>query len=133
MVWFRAIRKGPATTRGSFFRLVICPSTAVVEPIVRASFTNNVVSVSTALPHSEHSTTLPRGRNMRTQGTVKWFNDAKGFGFITPEGGQKDCFVHHSAIQGSGFKSLAEGERVEFDVVQGQKGPAAENVTRIGR
>src|SRR5881398_1164917 len=69
---------------------------------------------------------------MRTTGTVKWFNDAKGFGFITPENGQKDCFVHHSAIQGSGFKSLAEGERVEFDVVQGQKGPAAENVTKLG-
>jgi CspA family cold shock protein len=70
---------------------------------------------------------------MRTTGTVKWFNDAKGFGFITPEGGQKDSFVHHSAIQGQGFKSLAEGERVEFDVVQGQKGPAAENVVKLGR
>ena len=70
---------------------------------------------------------------MRTTGTVKWFNDAKGFGFITPEGGAKDCFVHHSAIGGSGFKSLSEGERVEFDVVQGQKGPAAEGVTKLGR
>jgi cold shock protein len=69
---------------------------------------------------------------MRTTGTVKWFNDSKGFGFITPEGGQKDCFVHHSAIQGNGFRSLTEGERVEFDIVQGQKGPAAENVTRAG-
>ena len=68
---------------------------------------------------------------MRTTGTVKWFNDAKGFGFITPEGGAKDCFVHHSAIIGDGYRSLAEGERVEFDVVQGPKGPAAEKVSRI--
>ena len=69
----------------------------------------------------------------RTTGTVKWFNDSKGFGFITPEDGSKDLFVHHSAIQGGGFKTLAEGERVEFDVVQGQKDPAAENVTKLGR
>ncbi len=69
---------------------------------------------------------------MRSTGTVKWFNDEKGFGFITPQDGSKDCFVHHSAIQGSGFKSLSEGDQVEFDVVQGQKGPAAENVSRAG-
>ncbi len=68
---------------------------------------------------------------MRTTGTVKWFNDKKGFGFISREDGEKDCFVHHTAIQGSGFKSLREGEHVEFDVVQGQKGPAAENVTVV--
>jgi cold shock protein len=68
---------------------------------------------------------------MRTTGTVKWFNETKGFGFITPEDGAKDCFVHYSAIQGNGFKTLAEGERVEFDLVQSQKGPAAENVNRI--
>ena len=69
---------------------------------------------------------------MSTTGTVKWFNDSKGFGFITPEDGSKDCFVHFSAIQGSGFRTLAEGAKVEFDVVQGQKGPAAENVTVVG-
>ena len=67
----------------------------------------------------------------RTTGTVKWFNDAKGFGFITPEGGQKDCFVHHTAIQSDGFRSLAEGDKVEFDIVQGAKGPAAEKVIKI--
>jgi len=68
---------------------------------------------------------------MRTQGTVKWFNDEKGFGFITPGDGSGDCFVHHSAIQSEGFRTLAEGDAVEFDVVQGQKGPAAENVTKV--
>jgi CspA family cold shock protein len=68
---------------------------------------------------------------VRTTGTVKWFNESKGFGFITREDGEKDCFVHYSAIAGSGFKTLREGQRVEFDVVQGKKGPAAENVTPV--
>ena len=63
-------------------------------------------------------------------GIVKWFNDSKGFGFIEQENG-KDVFVHHSAINGTGFKSLSEGDRVTFDVVQGAKGPAAANVSRI--
>ena len=67
----------------------------------------------------------------RTIGTVKWFNDAKGFGFITPDNGQKDCFVHYSAIQGEGFKTLEEGQEVEFEVTQGPKGPQAENVTKM--
>ncbi len=61
-------------------------------------------------------------------GTVKWFNDAKGFGFITPADGGKDLFVHHTSIQGSGFKTLSEGQQVSFTVEQGQKGPAATNV-----
>ncbi|MFC1936690.1 cold-shock protein [Chloroflexota bacterium] len=66
----------------------------------------------------------------KEQGTVKWFNDAKGFGFIERESGD-DVFVHHTAIMADGFRSLAEGQRVEFTVVQGQKGPQAEQVTLL--
>jgi cold shock protein len=64
----------------------------------------------------------------RTSGTVERFMDEKGFGFIKPDSGEKDVFVHHSAISGSGFKSLSQGQRVEFDLVQDPKGPRAENV-----
>ena len=64
-------------------------------------------------------------------GIVKWFNADKGFGFITPDDGSKDVFVHFSAIQGNGFKTLAEGQNVEFEIQDGQKGPAALNVTAI--
>ena len=65
------------------------------------------------------------------QGIVKWFNDTKGYGFISLDDGSKDVFVHHTGIEGEGFKSLTEGQRVEFEVVQGAKGPAAEKVRPI--
>ena len=67
---------------------------------------------------------MPRGK-------VKWFNDAKGYGFITPEDGSKDVFVHHTAIQAQGFRTLQEGETVECEITQGQKGPAAANVRKV--
>ena len=63
-------------------------------------------------------------------GTVKWFNNSKGFGFITPDGGGEDLFAHFSAIQSDGFKSLDEGQKVEFDVEEGQRGPQAVNITK---
>jgi CspA family cold shock protein len=69
-------------------------------------------------------------QSFRERGAVKWFNDAKGFGFITRES-EPDVFVHHSAIQGNGFKTLAEGQRVEFEVVQGQKGLQAKDVRKL--
>jgi cold shock protein len=68
--------------------------------------------------------------NMKERGRVKWFNDSKGFGFISRENGP-DVFVHHSAIQSEGFRTLAEDQEVEFEVVQGQKGPQAQNVVKL--
>ena len=65
------------------------------------------------------------------EGTVKWFNDAKGFGFITPDDGSEDLFAHFSSITGDGYKSLKEGQRVTFEVTDGKKGPQAENVTAM--
>ena len=71
------------------------------------------------------------GGEIMAKGTVKWFNDQKGYGFITPEEGAKDLFVHHSSIQGEGFKSLKEGESVEFEQTEGDKGPQASNVVKV--
>ena len=65
------------------------------------------------------------------RGTVKWFSDQKGYGFVTPEGGKKDVFVHYSALQGEGFKTLAEGDNVDFDITQGPKGEQAANVRKV--
>ncbi len=65
-----------------------------------------------------------------TIGKVKWFNEAKGYGFIEPDGGGRDVFVHYSAIQGEGYKTLSEGQQVEFEVIQGEKGPQASNVSK---
>ena len=73
---------------------------------------------------------MKKVRNM-AQGTVKWFNSEKGFGFITPDGGAKDVFVHHSEIQQDGFRSLEENQRVQFEITQGPKGPQAVRVTAI--
>ncbi len=72
-----------------------------------------------------------RKKKVRMKGTVKWFNNAKGFGFIGREDGSSDVFVHYSAINIEGYKSLQEGDQVEFEIVDGQKGPQAGNVTRV--
>jgi CspA family cold shock protein len=80
------------------------------------------------LPPVQNSHNKQTG-TMRSTGTVKWFNDSRGFGFITPDIGTEEVFVHFSSIRSDGFKTLAEGARVEFDLVPGQKGPAAANVS----
>jgi len=91
---------------------------------------NNSVGISLECATQKGSQFRKRYAAMaRLTGTVKWFNDAKGYGFISREGGP-DVFVHFSAIQGTGFKSLAEGDRVEFEIVQGQKEPQASDVVK---
>jgi cold shock protein len=100
---------------------------AIPQPARPAVERRSAAGGSARRPHVHHRGSI----EMRKVGTVKWFNDAKGFGFITPEDGDKDCFVHYSSIQGQGFRSLVEGERVEYEVVNGDKGPAAANVARV--
>jgi len=89
-----------------------------------------VVAVTASSAFAVHDSHPVEERHMAT-GTVKWFNDEKGFGFISPDGGGKDLFVHHTAINGSGFKSLAEGAKVSYDAEAGDKGPKAVNVTTL--
>jgi CspA family cold shock protein len=90
-----------------------------------------LVCVTVGLDVSKLHSLEKREEVSMTQGTVKWFNSEKGFGFIAPDGGAKDVFVHHSEIQGSGFRSLEENQRVEFEISQGPKGPQAVGVTAL--
>lgn len=86
-----------------------------------------------SLPHEPYvsETQNKEDNKIMTTGKVKWFNDQKGFGFITPDDGSKDLFVHHSSIMGDGFKTLAENQAVEFNVEQSEKGPRAGNVKKL--
>jgi cold shock protein len=93
--------------------------------------TSRRVSAEATCSVSRTGAAFRKARRMAT-GTVKWFNDAKGYGFITPDGGGKDVFVHHTAIQMEGFRSLAEGQKVEYEVTEGPKGPQAANVRKSG-
>src|SRR5579884_1110437 len=105
-------------------------SSGAENPLVPKSGVPRFRSRCLATSSVARRTQDPGGKTMAT-GTVKWFSDDKGFGFITPDDSGKDLFVHHSAIQGSGFKSLTEGAKVSFDAEQGPKGPAAANVVAL--
>ena len=88
-------------------------------------------SITPVQAHSAHPAPFWERKNDMTQGTVKWFNSEKGFGFIAPDGGGADVFVHYSNLAGDGYRSLDDNQRVEFDVVAGKKGPQAEQVRAI--
>jgi cold shock protein len=104
-------------------RAAACPYPQTLPPVSGEQCSRN-----SGTPGGEP---LAKGRTGMATGTVKWFNDAKGYGFITPDGGGKDVFVHHTAIQMEGFRSLAEGQKVEYEVTEGPKGPQAANVRKV--
>jgi CspA family cold shock protein len=108
------------------------PSWGADESGRQSNFSIYLNQTKPSSPATNHPVERTPGgkRHVVKQGTVKWFNDAKGFGFITQEGGQ-DVFVHHTAIAAQGFRTLAEGDRVQFDVVEGPKGLQAANVARL--
>lgn len=104
------------------------------DVFLRLQYQSAIQRWSVAAPPSAEATDYYTARaHQRFRGTVKWFNDDKGFGFITPEDGSKDCFIHHSSIQGTGFKSLGDGDTVEFNIIPGPKGPHAINLVIISR
>jgi cold shock protein len=119
-------RKGKAADAAFFFALVILVDQGPAD----ASWTFRTSGQSWFNDVTPSRVAASRNRTMRITGKVKWFNNAKGYGFIERDGGS-DVFVHYSAIQGDGFRSLEEGQAVEFEIVDGPKGPQAGNVTKI--
>ncbi|OYE01982.1 MULTISPECIES: transcription antiterminator/RNA stability regulator CspE [unclassified Nostoc] len=108
-------------------RLIIVVALIAVL-VISISTPSYAANISVDTPFADISISADR---VKRKGVVKWFNESKGFGFITPEDGSKDVFVHFSAIQSEGFKTVSEGQRVEFEIVEGQKGPSAVNVKPI--
>jgi cold shock protein len=103
----------------------------MIEPVLQAATVDATKNGSGLRDAPSYAFTSSKGGVSMANGTVKWFNDAKGYGFITPADGSKDVFVHHSSIAGDGYKSLSEGARVEFEQREGAKGPEAANVVPV--
>jgi cold shock protein len=100
------------------------------DPIEALSLCVKTVSVLRFPGRQPAAETIKEGASFMSTGKVKWFNESKGYGFIEPDGGGRDVFVHYSAIQGEGYKTLSEGQPVEFEIIQGEKGPQASNVSK---